>query len=127
MTISTFTGFTVSVIVSFVSPYIQDEGYGDLGGSIGFLWGAFSIAAAVWTYFFLPELKGRSLEELDELFEKRIGVFAFGKYKATGYGARITQVEEMIARGEIMEGVDVHDSASGSYDEKSPTVKMMEG
>ncbi|KAL1304369.1 hypothetical protein AAFC00_003372 [Neodothiora populina] len=114
MTVSTFTGFTVSVIVSFVAPYIQDAGYGNLQGKIGFLWGSFSVMSALWVYFFLPELKGRSLEELDELFEKRVGVFAFGKYEATGYGARLTKVEDLIAHGEVMEGVDVGTDADTS-------------
>lgn len=32
-------------------------------------------------YFFLPELKGRSLEELDELFRNGVSVRDFPKYE----------------------------------------------
>lgn len=131
MTISTFMGFCVSVIVSFVSPYLQDSGYGNLQGKIGFIWGSFSVVSAIWTFFLLPELKGRSLEELDELFEKKIGVFQFGKYETTGYGARLTKVEDMIAYGDVTHGVDVSDTSSattaGEMTEKSPTsAKVMQ-
>lgn len=31
-------------------------------------------------YFFLPEIKGRSLEEIDELFQNRVSVKDFPKY-----------------------------------------------
>ena len=32
-------------------------------------------------YFFLPEMKGRTLEELDELFQNRISVRDFAQYQ----------------------------------------------
>ena len=48
---------------------MQDEGYGKLKGKVGFVYGPCSIVAAVWSLLFLPETGGRSLEELDKLFE----------------------------------------------------------
>ncbi|KAH8678260.1 putative transporter [Xylariales sp. PMI_506] len=95
ITTATFSGFSVSVLITFVSPYIQDAGYGNLQGKIGFVWGAGSIVAALWAFFVLPELKGRSLEELDELFQKGISVFEFGKFQGTGAGATLTVIEAM--------------------------------
>jgi hypothetical protein len=35
----------------------------------------------VFFYFFLPEMKGRSLEELDELFQNHVSVRGFPKYE----------------------------------------------
>jgi len=35
----------------------------------------------VFFYFFLPEMKGRTLEELDELFQNRISVRDFAQYE----------------------------------------------
>lgn len=78
-----------------MSPFIQDAGYGNLQGKIAFIWGAGSIVAAVWAYFVLPELKGRALEELDELFQKHISVFDFGKYQTSGAGATLAVIEGM--------------------------------
>lgn len=127
MTVSTFIGFCVSVIVTFVSPYLQDAGYGNLQGKIGFVWGSFSMVSALWTFLFLPELKGRSLEELDELFEKRVGVFEFGKYQTTGYGARLTKIEDMVAHGEVTEGLEVPEGLEvSSVAEKSFAAKALE-
>lgn len=36
---------------------------------VGFVYGSMSLVAMVFVYFIVPELKGRSLEELDELFQ----------------------------------------------------------
>jgi hypothetical protein len=35
----------------------------------------------VWFYFFLPETKARSLEELDEIFEAGVGARKFKEYE----------------------------------------------
>jgi MFS transporter, SP family, sugar:H+ symporter len=95
----TFLGFCVSVIVTFVSPYLQDAGYGNLGGRVGFVYGGFSVVAAIWCFFFLPETRGRSLEELDELFAAKVSVWRFSSYKATGAGAQLAEVEHAMAHG----------------------------
>jgi SP family sugar:H+ symporter-like MFS transporter len=97
--IATFIGFCVSVLVTFVSPFIQDAGYGNLGGRIGFIYGAFSLAASVWCLFFLPETGRRSLEELDELFENKVSVWQFSRYQTSGYGAQLAEVEDATAHG----------------------------
>lgn len=95
ITIATFSGFAVNVLVTYVAPYIQNPGYGNLQGKIGFIWGAFSVIAFVWAFLFVPELKGRSLEELDELFENKVPTLKFTSYVCVGYGAQLTLAEEV--------------------------------
>jgi SP family sugar:H+ symporter-like MFS transporter len=73
-------GFGVSLLISSVSPYLQDPGYGNLGSKIGFIWGSFSLITVIWTWFFVPEMKGFSLEQLDHLFIERTPTRAFKKY-----------------------------------------------
>ncbi|KAF2996512.1 hypothetical protein E8E13_005972 [Curvularia kusanoi] len=67
--IACFFGFGVSLLITSVSPYIQGEGHGNLGGKIGFIWGAFSFITAAWVYFFVPEMKGLTIEQLDYLYD----------------------------------------------------------
>ncbi|KAJ6003491.1 Major facilitator superfamily domain general substrate transporter [Penicillium sp. IBT 35674x] len=99
ITIATFLGFCVSILVTFVSPFIQDERYGNLGGYIGFLYGSFSFAAAIWTFLFCPETGFRSLEELDELFQNHVSVWRFRTYETSGFGAELAQVEQASGPG----------------------------
>ncbi|KAL4733205.1 general substrate transporter [Aspergillus similis] len=95
ITIASFSGFVVNVLVTYISPFIQDKGHAGLEGRIGFIWGGFSILALVWTFFVVPELKGRSLEELDELFENKVSTLKFSKYHCSGYGAQLTVAEDV--------------------------------
>lgn len=78
--LATFFGFGVQLIITFVSPYIQDVGYGGLGSKIGFIWGAFSIIMVAYSFFFVPEYKGHSLEQLDYLFEQRTPTRQFSSH-----------------------------------------------
>lgn len=103
MTIATFGGFVVNLLIQYVSPYLQDAGYAGLGGKIGFVWGSFAIVAAVWVAFFLPEMSRRSLEELDELFEKRVSVWKFRKFRTEGVGAELTALEAGVKTAEDVE------------------------
>jgi hypothetical protein len=99
ITLATASSFACGLVVSFVNPYIQNPGYGDLGGYVGLLYGSFSVVAVIFVLFYVPEMKNRSLEELDELFEQRVSVWKFGSHKCTGIGAQVTSVQ----RGETMD------------------------
>ena len=71
-----------------------------------------SVAAFFFTLFFIPELKGRSLEETDELFEMNLWAWQFADAQTTGVGRRIAMLEEGDARGETLkahEAVAVED------------------
>jgi len=50
---------------------------GNWKGKIGFFWGGFCVLCLIWTYYRLPELKGRTYEELDLLFLKRVSARRF--------------------------------------------------
>ncbi|KAL1653556.1 hypothetical protein SLS61_003702 [Didymella pomorum] len=82
--IACFFGFGVSLLITSVSPYIQDEGHGDLGGKIGFIWGAFSFITAAWVYFIVPEMKGFTIEQLDYLYDHGVSTLKFKGYQFEG-------------------------------------------
>lgn len=79
--------------MTFINPYMQDEGYGNLQGKVGFVYGSFSVIAAIWVAFVLPEMKGRALEELDEMFGQRVSTFKFGTFETEVLGAQIVGVQ----------------------------------
>ncbi|KAL3442723.1 general substrate transporter [Aspergillus insuetus] len=82
--------FVTSVPINFVNPYVQ----ADLGGGVTFIYGAFSVVAAVWVWWFVPETKDRSLEELDDMFQAKVKTREFRRYVCTGLGAEITNLDE---------------------------------
>jgi hypothetical protein len=47
-----------------------DEGYGNLKTKVFFVWGSTCTACVFFAYFFVPETKGLSLEQVDRLLEE---------------------------------------------------------
>lgn len=96
VSIATTVSFICVILVSYINPFVQ-ESPGNLGSRIGFVYGSFSFLAIFFVYFFVPELKSRSLEELDELFQAAIPAWKFHKYQAHGIGVRITEIQNINA------------------------------
>ena len=71
----------------------------NLGGYVGFIFGGLAFLGTFWAYFFIPETKGRTVDEcvfffstiglahdgctprLDLLYEKRVPARHFGTYR----------------------------------------------
>lgn len=64
---------------SFTIPYLILPRYADLGAQVGYIYGSTSLVMVVVTYFGVPELKGRTLEEVDQLFASGMPLRDFGK------------------------------------------------
>ena len=47
------------------------------GAKYGYIWAGSNFVCGIFFFLFLPELKGRSLEEIDGLFERQIGSWEF--------------------------------------------------
>jgi len=71
----------------------------------------FSAISGVYVYFFVPELKGRSLEELDYMFEARISTRQFKHYDSTDLMAekRIQHQSDAEARAIVAASGDKKD------------------
>lgn len=50
-----------------------------LGLRTGFVYGAFSVPIAIFLWLYLPETKGRSAAEIDELYERKISAWRWSK------------------------------------------------
>lgn len=70
-------------MTSFTIPYLLKAPYANLGGKIGYIYGSINMAMVVVAYFWIPELKGRTLEEVDQLFASGAPLRKFGKIKTT--------------------------------------------
>ncbi|KAI1873996.1 uncharacterized protein JN550_002575 [Neoarthrinium moseri] len=70
----------VSIIWTIVLPYLFNSDQANLGGHIGWIFCGMGLIMLVLLYFFVPETKGRSFDELDILFERKVPARAFAKY-----------------------------------------------
>ena len=64
--------YVLSVIGGVLQPYFMNPGQWNVKGYVGFFWGTSALLAFIWSIFRLPESKGRTFEELDWLFAKRV-------------------------------------------------------
>lgn len=60
-------GFLAAWLTTFTAPYFINPDSLNWGPKYGYIWFPSAIIAAAWVFFFLPELKGRTLEEVDEM------------------------------------------------------------
>ncbi|CAI7614835.1 unnamed protein product [Penicillium manginii] len=81
VSIGFFTQNLWTLIMTITVPYMINPDEGNLRGKTGFIFGFFSIIASIWTYYYLPETKGRSFEELDHMFQQKVPARKFATYR----------------------------------------------
>ncbi|KEF51598.1 uncharacterized protein A1O9_12233 [Exophiala aquamarina CBS 119918] len=81
MTLGTATslGQLLAWLSSFCTPYFINPARLHWGSKYQYIWAGSCFAISVFYFSFLPETKGHSLEELDELFINRVSVRDFPK------------------------------------------------
>ncbi|KAJ7668975.1 hypothetical protein B0H14DRAFT_2424704, partial [Mycena olivaceomarginata] len=76
--------YKYSRIHSYATPYLVDVSTkgqpngvatAGLGVKVFFIWGSTCLRCLVFTYFFIPETKGLSLEQIDLLYKESSSVF----------------------------------------------------
>ncbi|SZF03630.1 unnamed protein product [Blumeria hordei] len=82
--------YLVDTLAKTIEPYLMNPTKWNLKGFTGFLWAGTALIAVTWTFFRLPETKGRSFEELEVLFGRNVPTREFASYK----------IESQVAGGE---------------------------
>jgi SP family general alpha glucoside:H+ symporter-like MFS transporter len=73
--------YIASVIAGVLEPYFINPTAWNLKGYTSLVWAATCFITLVWAFFRLPETKGRSYEEINLLFAKRVGARHFKEYQ----------------------------------------------
>ncbi|KAK8157300.1 hypothetical protein IWX90DRAFT_442255 [Phyllosticta citrichinensis] len=67
----------VGIICSVLSPYMLNPDEWDWSNFTGFFWASIAFCCIIYTYFRVPEPRGRSFAELDLLFERGVSARKF--------------------------------------------------
>lgn len=106
MAIGCSVDVVAAFVVTFVTPYLIKPEHANLSSKVGFIFGALTTLYLIWAVFFLPELKNRSLEEVDELFNAKLWAWQFSSYKTKSLAGRVAGREKgMSEKEEIQDEV----------------------
>ncbi|KAJ5888756.1 Maltose permease [Penicillium taxi] len=117
--LSAAIGFLGAWLTTFTAPYFINPDSLGWGPKYGYIWFPSGLLAAVYIYFFLPEVKGRTLEEIDEMFEQQLPARKFRGYKCVG---TVALEAELKNSGHVSENMDIRTS----IDSKGPTTEFIE-
>lgn len=72
MSLATASNWLWNWAIAFATPYLVNPGKGnaDLNVKVFFIWGSTCVGCLIFTYFCIPETKGLSLEQIDELYKR---------------------------------------------------------
>ncbi|CZR59493.1 probable maltose permease [Phialocephala subalpina] len=79
--IATAVQAVMGIVMTVAIPYMINPDQANMRGKLGFFFGGLSLISFVWAYFRVPETVGRTYEELDIMFEKKLPTRAFKTYK----------------------------------------------
>ncbi|KAI4603253.1 hypothetical protein KJ359_006046 [Pestalotiopsis sp. 9143b] len=68
--VSTASNWFWNTIIAVITPYLVGEDKANLGPKVFFLWGSLCCLSVTFAYFLVPELKGLSLEQADQLMNE---------------------------------------------------------
>jgi hypothetical protein len=78
-----------SWLFQFCTPYMYNvgSGSGNLGAKTGFIFMGSSVLLLILAWFWIPETRGLSTEEIDGLYERRVSPRKFGRVEWEGEGS----------------------------------------
>lgn len=104
MSVSTASFWLVAWAVTFTLPYLFDNA--GLGPQIGWIYGVGTLIALAFVFFCIPETRGRSLEDITEMFEAKLPALKWITYETQNERARVANSHALVAGGDSSSDVD---------------------
>jgi hypothetical protein len=73
----------MGLIMNFAIPYMVNPDEANLKGKVGFVFGSLGAITIAWAFIYVPELKSRTFEEIDQMFFARVLPRKMGSYILT--------------------------------------------
>jgi hypothetical protein len=80
-----------SIIFNVILPYMYNPDAGYLRGKMGFVWAGFCVFAAAVTWLLVPEMKGRSVLDIDAMFAEGLKAREFKTWSGNADAAVLAQ------------------------------------
>ncbi|KIW92401.1 uncharacterized protein Z519_07385 [Cladophialophora bantiana CBS 173.52] len=77
----------LNIVTGVITPYMLNPGAWNWGAKTGFFYGGTCVLSVLFTFFCIPEPKGRTFAELDILFHKKTPARLFAKTPVSLYEA----------------------------------------
>ncbi|KAI8233091.1 hypothetical protein K4K54_010974 [Colletotrichum sp. SAR 10_86] len=85
--------------IAFTLPYLLNAPYANLGSKVGLIFGSIGFLSLVFVYLCVPECKGRTLEEIDTLFEKEVPLRKFQKMNLSLVDSHVSSHKQDVETG----------------------------
>ena len=96
---------TTAVITTFAVPQLTSAGAANLGAKTYLVFGGCMACIIVWSYMLIPETKGRTYAEIDEMYDKKVPMWKWSTYKTSTEAKQATLVSEQLINKSIDTGV----------------------
>lgn len=81
MGLANAVSFAFGWLCAFTTPYYINPTQLNWGPKVGYLWFGSGLVVCVFVYYALPEVRGRTLEEIDEMFRQGVPTKDFPTYQ----------------------------------------------
>jgi MFS transporter, SP family, sugar:H+ symporter len=96
-------GFLFGWVCAFTAPYFINPLDLNWGPKYGYIWFVSNLVTAIFIFFFIPETKDRTLEEIDEMFQNKVAARKFSSYQCVvSEQAREHGVNKLGEKGVVM-------------------------
>lgn len=94
-----------SIVFNIILPYMYNPDSGYLRGKMGFVYGGICLCTTVVTFWIVPEMKGRSVLDIDYMFSIGLKAKDFKKWQGNADAA---------AKGEIAKNFNLSTNSAGN-------------
>ena len=87
-----FCSALAATVAGLVLPFVFNPDKGNLRGKTGFTYAASCVIGAAVSWYLVPDMKGRSVAEIDLMFEEKLATREFKKWRpATMYEQQVVE------------------------------------
>lgn len=77
----------LGILMTVAIPYMINPAQANMQGKLGFFFGGLAALCLLWAFFRVPETMGRTYDELDILFHRKVPAREFKNYKLDDHHA----------------------------------------